>query len=553
MRIGLLLTVYNCEKYIKDCLDPWFELKENHEVVISANSGMFSDYHTLGIPFRNQETLKILSEYDIDFLITTKGKNLLGEDESRNLCLNFINKQECDLIWVLDGDECYTKDQILNILKFIEENPDLDRYELNFKNLTIEENLFMDYKHSRIVWAKRHGGISHFYFDNQFVYNNGTDTTQTSYINIPKNVAYIKHYSWLSDDSRTKDKIAYQRYRYRYGPGRENNEEIRCSYSWNSEKNKLEFNRKFYKHFGQEIPCLHEEISCFSYDFDINYSRTNKCFYITNVQKEMNTHFEIYDNFNNMVYSTQMFLSKGVNYFIQTKVNNTKFGIKAYVDNYLIHDEKIHLNNHHNINLIIGSAHIEDNKRIEDYKLSFDNIKKFKNIFNNITIIETISKEKVTYLEDSGFDVYYSELQNIDIDKGINWMNHIKNFVKDGNKDDINVCLTGRYLLEDNNSILKIIDDYMINDDYEFIAKNGGDIYNGVYDGKIIHSFLFFFKKDKFLEFSIFLENNKSNYGAIECDINDFLKISEKCKILPTEYYLGVKTNYYYEKNQYII
>ena len=91
------------------------------------------------------------------------------------------------------------------------------------------------------------------------------------------------------------------------------------------------------------------------------------------------------------------------------------------------------------------------------------------------------------------------------------------------------------------------------NDDYEFIAKNGGDIYNGVYDGKIIHSFLFFFKKDKFLEFSIFLENNKSNYGAIECDINDFLKISEKCKILPTEYYLGVKTNYYYEKNQYII
>ena len=553
MRIGLLLTVYNCEKYIKDCLDPWFELKENHEIVIAANSGMFSDYHTLGIPFRNQETLKILSEYDIDFLITTKGKNLLGEDESRNLCLNFINKQKCDLIWVIDGDECYTKDQILNILKFIEENPEADRYELNFKNLTIEENLFMDYKHSRIVWAKRHDGISHFYFDNQFVYNNGTDTTQTSCINIPKNAAYIKHYSWLSDDSRTKDKIEYQRFRYRYGPGRENNEEIRCSYSWNSEKNKLEFNKKFYKHFEQEIPCLHEEISCFSYDFDINYSRTNKCFYITNVQKEMNINFEIYDNFDNMVYNTQMSLSKDVNYFIQTKVNNTKFGIKAYVDNYLIHDEKIHLNNHRNINLIIGSAHIENSKRIEDYKLSFDNIKKFKHIFNNITIIETVSKEKVTYLEDSGFNVYYSELQNSDADKGINWVNHIQNFIKDGDKDDINVCLTGRYLLEDDNSILKIIDDYMTNDDYEFIAKNNGDLYNGVYDGKSIHSFLFFFRKDKLSEFLIFLENNKSNYGAIELDINDFLKISEKCKILPKEYYLGVKTNFYHEKDQYII
>jgi hypothetical protein len=132
-------------------------------------------------------------------------------------------------------------------------------------------------------------------------------------------------------------------------------------------------------------------------------------------------------------------------------------------------------------------------------------------------------------------------------------MNHIQNFIKDGDKDDINVCLTGRYLLEDDNSILKIIDDYMINDDYEFIAKNNGDLYNGVYDGKSIHSFLLFFRKDKLSEFLIFLENNKSNYSAIECDINDFLKISEKCKILPKEYYLGVKTNFYHEKDQYII
>ena len=106
MKIGLLLTVYNCENYIKDCLNPWFEIKDKYEVIISANSGMFSEYHTLDIPFRNKETLKALSEYDIDFLITTKGKNLLGEDESRNLCLNFLNKQKCDLIWVIDGDEC---------------------------------------------------------------------------------------------------------------------------------------------------------------------------------------------------------------------------------------------------------------------------------------------------------------------------------------------------------------------------------------------------------------------------------------------------------------
>ena len=51
MKIGLLLTVYNCENYIKDCLNPWFEIKDKNEVIISANSGMFTEYYTLDIPF----------------------------------------------------------------------------------------------------------------------------------------------------------------------------------------------------------------------------------------------------------------------------------------------------------------------------------------------------------------------------------------------------------------------------------------------------------------------------------------------------------------------
>lgn len=347
MKIGILLTVYNCEKYIKDCLDPWFELKDEHDIVISANSGMFSDYYTLGIPFRNQETLKILSEYDIDFLITTKGKNLLGEDESRNLCLNFLNKQKCDLIWVLDGDECYTKEQILNIIDFINNNPENDWYSVNFKNLTLNENLFQDYTHERIIRTDRHGGMNSFYFDNQFTYNNGLPLSSANGIEIPKNLAYIKHNSWLSNDIRSKDKIMYQRFRY-CGPDGAIPVELRCTYNWNIEEDKLEFSEDFHKGRGIEMPCLHESLSVFSHEFTLNFTRSDNAFKITKVQKEMNLAFEIYNSDNNfLIYKTHISVGRNINYFMAPSYNPedsfNSFLIKAYENDILIHEEKIHI------------------------------------------------------------------------------------------------------------------------------------------------------------------------------------------------------------------
>ncbi len=347
MKIGILLTVYNCENYIKDCLDPWFELKNNHDIFISANSGMFSDYYTLGIPYRNKETLKILSDYDIDFLITTKGNNLLGEDESRNLCLNLLNKQNCDLIWIVDGDECYTKEQILNIIDFINKNPEYDWYSVNFKNLTIDQNLFQDYTHERIIRTDRHGGINSFYFDNQFTYKDGLALSGALGLEIPKNVAYIKHYSWLSSDIRSKDKIIYQRFRY-CGSDGSIPVDLRCTYNWNEEKNKLEFSESFHKGRGIEIPCLHEELSTFSHDFTLNFTRYDNSFKITKVQRDMNLVFDIYnadDNF--LIYKTQINIGRNINYFMapsyKPEDDFSSFLIKAYEDDILIHEEKIHL------------------------------------------------------------------------------------------------------------------------------------------------------------------------------------------------------------------
>ena len=49
MRIGVLLTAYNCESYIDDCLEPWLKLRDEYNFVIACNSGMFKDYLEMGI------------------------------------------------------------------------------------------------------------------------------------------------------------------------------------------------------------------------------------------------------------------------------------------------------------------------------------------------------------------------------------------------------------------------------------------------------------------------------------------------------------------------
>jgi hypothetical protein len=350
IKIGLLLTAYNCEKYLDACLKPWIELKEDYNIVISASSCMFNDYRILGIPYRNEKTLEILLNHEIDFLITTKGKNLLKEDQLRNMCLNFLKLQQCDLIWVIDGDEIYSKNEIINIIDFIYKNPTPDWYYINFKNSTIHDNLFITYKHMRISWNNRYGGLSYFYFDNKFIYENGTSDVGKMELEIPKNVAYVSHKAWISDDIRSRDKIKYQNLRYS-GFNNEVPIECRCGYYWDETNNRLDFNKENYKYYKAQIPTLHEELSKYSTDFTIEFSRNKNKFDITSVHRNIESEFEIYDsNTNILLFSTHLDMKKDVNYFIQltgdlfdTKENFHSFLIKVYEYNILIHAELLHL------------------------------------------------------------------------------------------------------------------------------------------------------------------------------------------------------------------
>ena len=251
-KIGLLLTAYNSENYINSCLDPWVKLKEKYNIEIAANSGMFSDYKALGFENKNQGTLDKLNQYKFDYFIKTDDQNLLDEDSSRNKCLNYlINEQNCDLIWVLDADEIYKGLEIENIINYVNKNDAL-YYSVNFKNYIFTKDYSSDYSPPRIFWTNRNSGIKKFHFDNYITYNDNSVSEAFPHHEIPKNIAYVDHYSWLAEDSRTKEKIIYQNKRF---AGEEN---AKCAFVWDNNYDCLLFNEDFYQKRNLQKPFNYE-------------------------------------------------------------------------------------------------------------------------------------------------------------------------------------------------------------------------------------------------------------------------------------------------------
>lgn len=355
MKIGVLFTCYNCESYVDDCLAPWLKLRDEYNFVIAASSSMFSDYLKLGISEKNEGTLSKLISKHLDFLVTTSGKNLLDEEANRNLCLDFLKKQDCDLIILLDGDEVYTETQISMIFDVVLSNPEPDGYKVNFKNYTIHKNLFLyEFCHARIFWTKRHGGIEKFHFDNEFFYANDR-SLKPVVAEIAKEVAYVNHYSWLQEDSRSRDKILYQNGRYGGHDGTFPVER-RCSFVWNEEQNRLEFNPEYWKNVISQLPVLHECVEGlpFCFDFELNFNRKNNTVTIDRVSKAQLLKFAIYDEETKSIYVCDVDAKPGGSYWINPNVdirydeleNFKKFRIEAYVGDQLVHAEMLHLKSH---------------------------------------------------------------------------------------------------------------------------------------------------------------------------------------------------------------
>jgi hypothetical protein len=191
--------------------------------------------------------------------------------------------------------------------------------------------------------------------------------------------------------------------------------------------------------------------------------------------------------------------------------------------------------------LISTSAHMDNENRILEYIESYKLIYSFKNFFESVTLIETISKTNLYYLDNSGLDVFYSDLNNPHHNKGVNWVNHVSNYLIKSNikNDDIVIFITGRYKMI-NTNIFSFVNQHMIKEKNEFMAKKDGDLYFGSNRG--VHTFYFASTKDKFIDFKNWYGQNGNNEIPIEWEVKRYLETNNKCIILPENIILGVET-----------
>ena len=141
------------------------------------------------------------------------------------------------------------------------------------------------------------------------------------------------------------------------------------------------------------------------------------------------------------------------------------------------------------LHLIITTANIEHSykQRKQQYIQSIEACLKYSHLFDSCTVLECVS-ENEEYL--NCYNTVYSKERNLFNNKGLNEMNHLRSFLIESP-------------FGDNQSIIKLLGKYVINDDYFFnkvlelqtkfdsILKNDKD----VYEGNGYHTFFYYMKK----------------------------------------------------------
>lgn len=261
VKIGLLLASYNDSDFLSECLSPWFELRKNFDIKIAICHGLFKEQKELGIPDNDVKSIKLLKEYKdkglIDFLYIDKEDNNLGasynEAELRNIGLKFLLNQDIEWFWTIGSDEYYTKEQIMNIIQYIQADPFIFYYRIHHKNYTFSKNTYIDGFCPPRIWRNQgRFKIKEFYWDDDILYIDKQNNTESSYQEkasqiVPKHIACIKHYTWLSDE-RGKQKVEYQEKHFKGGNG--------CSFKWDEKNNCLIWNEEYFKKSQMLIPQL---------------------------------------------------------------------------------------------------------------------------------------------------------------------------------------------------------------------------------------------------------------------------------------------------------
>ncbi|HYF10093.1 MAG TPA: hypothetical protein VD967_00615 [Candidatus Paceibacterota bacterium] len=253
MRIGVLGCFYGCAEALPKVLAPWLSMKEKgkaggHEFVIAVVHSQFKEYAEMGVPDTDEATLNVLNAYaatpesGLDFFHHSIVP--LPEHEARTIPLKFLLSRDVDLVWLLDGDEFYTEQEIGRILDHVSFFGMFDYYRVFLKTYIFDGTVYMDgFAPPRIFSVKKHGGASEFYWDNNLRFRDGTDHSSASEHTIPKEVAFVRHLTWLHGGGERK--VAYQK--KRFGD---------CSFRFNKEKGELEFDPEYYAKYKEPFPQL---------------------------------------------------------------------------------------------------------------------------------------------------------------------------------------------------------------------------------------------------------------------------------------------------------
>ena len=249
MKIGILGCGYNCADNLDKRLQPWFLAALNNNLIFSFVSCPFEHFKISD----NSKTLDLLDSLKqknlIQYLYTSESQ--FTESESRNHALRPLLKESVEYVWLLDlSDEYYKLEEINKIINYIQKNDLYDWFSINFKNYIFDGDQWIDdFCPPRIFKNNLIKKIKHFYWDNDIIYEHNNieiNYKSLSESKIPKNIAHIKHMTWLHYNG--KEKYEYQI--KHFGD---------CSYKWNEEHNKLEFNYDFYKKHNLSFPVIYQD------------------------------------------------------------------------------------------------------------------------------------------------------------------------------------------------------------------------------------------------------------------------------------------------------
>lgn len=237
MRFGIIFCGFGTLDLVAKSLAPWLALRKQGLCSICAVSVKFKDFDSEDDGTRDY-LRNLLQQGEIDNLID--GPDNIPETTARGMAMHYLKDEHAiDAIWMVDSDEMYTLDEISRISQYVQNSPFIAWFRLCLKNYIFNTQTYLadPFTPPRIFRVKTGSYIvNSFSGDNDIIYT-GTITRDLkpqeylSNLTIPKEVAWIAHFTWLSDE-RSKKKVQYQTKRWGNA----------CSFVWNEKENCLEFN-----------------------------------------------------------------------------------------------------------------------------------------------------------------------------------------------------------------------------------------------------------------------------------------------------------------------